>query len=121
MNLTQHAPAPMHSPRELMHAKAFRICTMQQTTFYEEYTALVESTPIEREASLIKLNPVMHESLLLVGGRFADSDDRIILFEEKHPIILDKTSNISPLITLNVHGSSGHAGHEGTLRILRIH
>lgn len=69
-----------------------------------------------RDASLAKLNPVMLNDLIAVGGRLQHSNHSI---NAKHPIILPSNHPVTNNLILHYHISHGHVGVHHTLSLLR--
>lgn len=72
--------------------------------------------PINRNSTLLKLNPILEYGLICVGGRLkhANLDTR-----EKNPVILPKNSHISVLFVRHYHDQVKHQGRhftEGAIR-----
>nr|XP_039252452.1 uncharacterized protein LOC120329740 [Styela clava] len=66
--------------------------------------------------SMQKLNPVLIEGILRVGGRLQNAP---IEFDLKHPIILPSNHHITQLIVREYHKSSHHCGASHTWNLLR--
>nr|XP_039272270.1 uncharacterized protein LOC120346573 [Styela clava] len=66
--------------------------------------------------SMQKLNPVLIEGILRVGGRLQNAP---IDFDLKHPIILPSNHHITQLIVREYHKSSHHCGASHTWNLLR--
>lgn len=89
---------------DVAHAEKAIICFVQRQSFQEEIAALSKGT-VKQTSHLIKLDPVVVDGVLRVGGRLS----RAALPEEtKHPAILPKNSHISKLILRHVHDKVGH-------------
>ncbi|XP_067045584.1 uncharacterized protein [Acropora muricata] len=74
------------------------------------------SKHVRRSSPLFKLDPVLRNGLLCVGGRLSCA--RISL-DAKHQIILPKNNNVSSLIINHYHTLSGHSGRQHVLSLLR--
>jgi hypothetical protein len=68
------------------------------------------------KSSIRKLDPVIIDGLLRVGGRLNHSSLDV---DAKHQVILPKNHVISRLIINHVHSISGHSGREYVLALLR--
>lgn len=91
------------------------ICWVQRQSFKEELRSLEKGT-VKRTSPLVKLDPVIVDGVLRVGGRLS----RATLPEEtKHPAILPKASHISTLILRHIHEKVGHSGRSHVLSTLR--
>ncbi|XP_077973262.1 uncharacterized protein LOC144428217 [Styela clava] len=66
--------------------------------------------------SMQKLNPVLINGILRVGGRLQNAP---IEFDLKHPIILPSNHHITQLIVREYHKSSHHCGASHTWNLLR--
>ncbi|KAL4009060.1 hypothetical protein ACER0C_002912 [Sarotherodon galilaeus] len=88
----------------------------QRQKFQEEITALQKGEPVKRSSHIYKLNPLLQDGILRVGGRLS----RSALPEEfKHPVILDKSLRVSELILQEIHKEVGHSGRNHVLSKLR--
>ena len=74
-----------------------------------------ENFSLPSKSPLLKLNPVIVNGLLRVGGRL---DRASVSFDLKHPIILPHTSHLTNLIVLHCHCITGHGGANMTLNQL---
>ena len=74
-----------------------------------------ENFSLPSKSPLLKLNPVIVNGLLRVGGRL---DRASVSFDLKHPIILPHTSHLTNLIVLYCHCITGHSGANMTLNQL---
>lgn len=102
---------------ELSQAEVAIIRYCQQLRFQEEITAL--SSPrstVSRHSSIYKLDPVLEDGLLRVGGRLSKG---AMPEDAKHPFILSKDQHISGLILKHVHSAVGHSGRSHTLSAVR--
>lgn len=74
--------------------------------FPEELSALKKgNTSVKRSSRLRKLNPVLDDGVLRVGGRL----NKMAMPEEfKHPAILPKTCHLTKLLIRHAHISVGH-------------
>lgn len=89
----------------------------QQELFQEEITELKdEIIDVKRYSSVYSLDPVLHDELLLVGGRLGKS---AMLSERKHPILLSKDQHVSHLILRDIHEQLGHGGRNQMVSKLR--
>ena len=69
-----------------------------------------------KSSSIQKLDPVILQGLLRVGGRLKRAS---LDTDAKHPIILPKDHHVAKLIVLHYHHVSGHSGVEYTLSLIR--
>ena len=89
---------------------------LQQQFFEEELTSLQNGQQVKRQSKLAKLNPVLIDGLIRVGGRVSSVP---LPFESKHPIILPKDHVVSSSIVRFYHEVYGHAGREHVISLLR--
>ena len=91
-----------------------RFC--QKEKFSEEMSALLKGQNVKRNSHLYKLNPVLQDGLLRVGGRLS----RAAMPENsKQPVILSRDFHIADLILKQIHEDTGHGGHNYMLSELR--
>ncbi|XP_054867909.1 uncharacterized protein LOC129347292 [Amphiprion ocellaris] len=101
---------------ELAQARHVIIKAAQEEFFSQEMVALASNQPVPRNSALQKLNPVLKEDLIWVGGRLKHAQ---INATEWNPIILPKNSHISLLLVRQYHEQVKHQGRhftEGALR-----
>ena len=102
---------------EMRHAESEIIMHVQKQSNPDEMNSLVQDgRPIKKSSSICKLNPIMMEGILRVGGRLARSSLDV---DSKHQIILPKNHRVSALIINHYHTLSGHSGREYVLALLR--
>ena len=100
---------------DMAEAEKAIICFVQKQSFPEELASLVKGT-VKKTSSLVKLDPVIVDGVLRVGGRLS----RAALPEEtKHPAILAKSSHVSKIILCHTHEMVGHSGRNHMLSTLR--
>lgn len=64
---------------------------------------------IRRDSTIYKLNPILEDGLLRVGGWLC----KIAMPENvKHPVILSKDQHISKIILKHIHKQIGHGGRK---------
>lgn len=102
---------------DLIQAEKAVIFFSQRQRFKEEFAVLeAGKTHVKRSSHLYKLDPVLDEGLLRVGGRL----NRLAMPEEvKHPIILSIDLHISTLLLRHIHKQLGHGGRNHMLSRLR--
>ena len=71
---------------------------------------------VKKSNPIYKLNPVIVNGLLCVGGRLSRAP---IQEESKHPVILLKRHHVVDLIVRYYHLISGHSGKEHVLSLIR--
>lgn len=89
------------------------ISYVQQNCF-PELKLLRNNEPISKSSSLLSLNPVLHNDLLIVGGRLQRAP-----FDSSKSIILPNRHHIVDLIIQKFHYDNGHVGREYVLSSLR--
>ena len=116
------------SVTEVNQAERERVKFVQEQTFKEELLALsridrvckeTEKTttknPTMKSSSIYKLDPVLENGLIRVGGRLHQAP---IASDAKHPAILPRKHHIVKLIITYYHRASGHSGVECTLSLI---
>ena len=105
---------------ELKTAEKAILRCVQRKYFPEEIAALQEQRSkqacIKKSSPLSKLDPILSDGLLVVGGRLRNA---AIPECSKHPIILPKGNHITNIIIQYYHVISGHLGREYMLALLR--
>ncbi len=93
---------------ELAHAEKAVILYTQRTSFPAEMTTLeTKSSSVQKKSSLYRLDPILNDGILRVGGRL----HKLAMPEEtKHQVILPKDAHISTLLLRHAHEQSGHSG-----------
>nr|XP_021335998.1 uncharacterized protein LOC110440142 [Danio rerio] len=104
------------SLEDLKQAEILLIQHSQKQQFLEEIEAIKQNVTIKRRSQLYRLDPVLQDGILRVGGRL---NKAAMPNESKHPAILSKYSRISTLILSDIHQRYGHCGRNYTLSILR--
>lgn len=88
----------------------------QKEKFSEEMSALFKGQNVKRSSHLYKLNPILQDGLLRVGGRLS----RAAMPENsKQPVILSRDFHITNLILQQIHEDTGHGGRNHMLSELR--
>ena len=95
------------SLEELVEAETELIRLSQQQDYSEEICALREHAPIKKKSQIYKLDPVLQDGILRVGGRL---NKAAMPQEAKHPAILSKVSPIANLLLQHIHQEVGHCG-----------
>lgn len=93
-------------PEDLSQAESAVISFSQKQRFKEELSVLESGkTGVKRSSHLYKLDLVLDDGLLRVGGRL----NRLAMPEEaEHPIILSKDLHISTLLLRHIHEQLRH-------------
>ena len=100
---------------ELREAEAELIKYEQRQCFGEMLKRVPEGIQVLPKSPLQKLNPVMIDGILRVGGRL---DKAPISFNARHPVILPFVSHLTDLIVFSYHEIAGHAGISFTMNLL---
>ena len=114
--LKSHFKVNYLSSGQLREAEKSVLIMVQREGFAEELEAMKVGQQLKRSSVLCKLNPVMMEGLLRVGGRLSRTD---ALLDVKHPILLPKSSHVSKLVICDVHQQVGHMSKNTMLSTLR--
>ncbi|KAL4009002.1 hypothetical protein ACER0C_002854 [Sarotherodon galilaeus] len=84
----------------------------QRKSYAEEISCLQRGESVKRSSHIYKLNPVLEDDVLRVGGRLS----RAVMSEDsKHPVIIAKELHISNLILQHIHKEVGHGGRNHIL------
>lgn len=95
------------SIEELRIAELEIIRFCQKGRFPAEISSLEKGEAVKRNSHIYKLNPVLKDGVLRVGGRLS----RAAMPEDsKHPVILSKDLHISDIILRHIHHQVGHCG-----------
>lgn len=84
---------------------------MQQETFMEEFECLENGVVLPNQSLNKKLNPVIDDGLLRVGGRISSSD---LSQREKNPFIIPRKHHIATLLVRHYHSQVAHKGRHFT-------
>ena len=108
-------------PSELEQAERDLIRMLQLHAYPIEMQRLASKEPNARKTFLIhsairKLNPVLVDGLMRVGGRLGNSN---LSFESKHPLIIPSNHHVTSVLILHVHAKEGHAGENHILSTIR--
>ena len=106
---------------EINEAENEIIKYVQKQTFKDELASLSgvgndTRETANRNSSIYKLDPVLENGLLRVGGRLEHAP---IENDAKHPIILPKRHHVTKLIIEYFHRTSAHSEIEYTLSLIR--
>lgn len=99
---------------DLLVAESRLLKALQLTCFATEISFVKEKKLCSPQIQ--KLNPFLHEDLLLVGGRLGNSS---LGFEQKHPILLPSKHRVTTLIVDHYHKVNMHTGPHLLLSLLR--
>ncbi|XP_014882368.1 uncharacterized protein LOC106943577 [Poecilia latipinna] len=100
---------------DLLKAEEAIVSFVQRKHFGDEIAAL-SSGAVKKSSHLYKLDPVVTDGVLRVGGRLSKA---ALPEETKHPVILPKESHVSKLILQHIHEKVGHRGRNHMLSTLR--
>ncbi|XP_043956787.1 uncharacterized protein LOC122822295 [Gambusia affinis] len=104
------------SVQDLQDAERAVVQYSQCQRFPEEISSLQKGVCVKRNSEIYKLDPLLIDNTLRVGGRLCNS---AMPEEAVHPAILSKDMHISRLILRNIHEQSGHSGRNYVLSQLR--
>ncbi len=109
------------TPEIIERAEVVLIRHVQKQHFQSELKVLKESETesrktVKRTSPLFKLDPILKDGLIRVGGRLTRAD---IAFDSKHQFIMPKNSPVSTLILQETHKSAGHMGKNVMLSHVR--
>lgn len=107
----------MLSLEELARAETELIQQSQVHEFLEEICALQERAQTKKKSQLYRLDPMLQDGILRVGGRL---NKTAMPQQAKHPAFLSKQSPIANLILQHIHQEGGHCGHNYMLSALHI-
>ena len=98
----------------LLNAELSIIKYVQSVVFKEEIKDIKTHGKVKRQSSLIKLNPIMCDGIMLLGGRLARAP---VSESVRYPVILPSDHHITELIVYWIHRKCAHAGRECRKRI----
>lgn len=104
------------TPDDLSEAETSILRFTQQETFHDEIAVLSSGKCEVKESILYKLDPILEDGLLRVGGRLSKA---AMPEETKHPVILSKNQHVSSLLLKHIHKQVGHGGRNHVLSRLR--
>lgn len=102
--------------KDLQVAENELISHTQRQWFDKELQILQRHQQVKRNSSLYKLDPILQEGILKVGGRL---NKGVMPEYTKHPAILSKHSRVASLILQDIHERIGHCGRNYVLSKLR--
>ena len=114
-------PKPPITVQEIKRAELEILKCVQQHHFPKEFHSLTQSASngvlhVKKNSCLRRLDPVLIDGLLCVGGRLDLASGP---FDSKHQIILPKNDHVSNLLVKHYHQICGHSGKEYVLSLLR--
>ncbi|KAK3733837.1 hypothetical protein QZH41_000403 [Actinostola sp. cb2023] len=117
VDLSNSLPKTDHlTVHEIENAEKEIMKYVQRQAFPEEVSALQDNSKLKKDSSLLKLDPVLVDDLLCVGGRLERAP---LPIQAKHQIIIPKNSDIAKLLISEFHIKSCHSGREYTLALTR--
>ena len=111
---TPATPKPPITVEEIKTAVLEILKCVQQRHFPEEFHLLTRSASngvsyVKKNSCLLRLDPVLMDVLLRVGGRLDLASEAL---DSKHQIILLKNDHVSNLLVELYHQVSGQTGKE---------
>ena len=115
---TNQKQLPFITLDEMENAEKAILKNVQRAAFPEEFSRLESGGRecVKRNSPLFKLDPLVRDGLLRVGGRLTRAH---ISSDAKHQIIIPKGSRVSNLIIDHYHKFSGHLGRQHVLSMIR--
>lgn len=101
---------------DLDEAESEIVKYIQMRYFEEDLMSLKEQNRVKRSSPLHKLNPMLQDGVMRVGGRLSRS---AMPAEFKQPVILPKQSHVASLVLRHVHELTAHAGRNHMMAKLR--
>lgn len=102
----------MLTVKDLQAAENELIRYSQHLWYEEDIQALQKNQQVKRNSQLYKLDPVLQQGILRVGGRL----NKAAMPEyTKHPVILSRHSRVCALILQDIHEKIGHCGRNYVL------
>lgn len=89
---------------------------VQEQAFSQEMKTLQKGESLPNSSTLFRLDPILEEGILCVGGRLKKSS---LCLQVKHPVILPKEGHITKLILTHYHDKICHQGRTQTVTELR--
>ncbi|XP_022335109.2 uncharacterized protein LOC111131734 [Crassostrea virginica] len=101
----------------LKRAEEALVAYVQRQHYANELKDLsAENGHVKRSSQLSRLDPIIHDGILKVGGRLEKLD---VPFVSKHQMIIPKNSVLARMIAVDAHRSTGHLGKNSTLAVIR--
>ena len=101
---------------EMKTAEVRILKCVQLHHFNEEFNSLNKSENVKKSSCLRRLDPIVVDGLILVGGRLNQAKSS---FDAKHQIILPKNEHVSSLIIDPYHKLSAHSGRQHVFSLIR--
>ncbi|XP_055018962.1 uncharacterized protein LOC129411624 [Boleophthalmus pectinirostris] len=115
-NIKSKMSKDLLSVEDMVAAEKAIVHFCQRRRYPEEFAYLDKGECVKRTSHLYRLNPILDNGLMRVGGRLSRS---ALPAETKHPVILAKDLHISNLILRHIHQGTGHSGRNHMLSHLR--
>lgn len=112
----QKRPSEPVTVEERERAAESVIRLVQEEAFSQEIKTLQKGECLPNSSPLFRLDPILEEGMLRVGGRLKQSS---LCLQVKHPVILPKEGHIIKLILTHYHNQICHQGRNQTLTELR--
>ncbi|XP_077381790.1 uncharacterized protein LOC144021408 isoform X1 [Festucalex cinctus] len=101
---------------DLIDAELEIIEYSQRQHFSDELEMLQKGKQVSRNSQLFRLDPVLEENTMRIGGRLSKS---AMPENAKRPAIISKSSRVATLILTDIHQRTGHVGRSYVLAQLR--
>ena len=95
------------TPNDLELASKAVVKLVQRQTYAEEIHSLEKNQPVKTTSTLVKLQPVLIDNVMRVGGRIVEAP---ISFDSKYPMILPPGHHVTQLLITHYHQKLAHAG-----------
>lgn len=105
------------TPAEIQSAFNRIISLVQMEEFNSEINQISRNECLSSRSKILRLNPVMHEGILRVGGRIKRAE---LSYDQRHPMLLPKNHPFTELIIHDTHEQNMHAGNNATLYAVRM-
>ncbi|XP_067932958.1 uncharacterized protein [Watersipora subatra] len=109
---------PVLSCEDLKTAEKLLIRADQNQHYNSEVKQLTEDRPVHKQSKIRKLTPCLDDhGMMRMKGRAQGSP--LLTFDERNPIILDRSSHLAKLIVRHFHEKTHHQGRSYTLGAVR--
>ncbi|XP_067375320.1 uncharacterized protein [Channa argus] len=110
-----HCTKP-HTPETLVQARSAIIRCVQEEAYRTEFACLQKGQSLPKSSTLRKLNPVLVDGLLSIGGRLEHAKLSMV---EKYPLIIPGKSHVADLLIQYYYDRVKHQGRIFTEAALR--
>ena len=101
---------------DMVAAESILIQFSQRQQYREDIKALLKGKQVSRNSQLLKLDQILQDGTLRVGGRL----NKLAMPENvKHPAVLSKLCRVATLILRDIHQRTGHCGRSYVMAQLR--